>query len=85
MSPLGQHAIEQVAHLADDVGVERARRLARVRVGPAPAEGRGAMRPTGLRPRKLDQIGRSGVELPPRLFARVQPVAAPVAATGRRR
>ena len=46
------------------------------------AEGTGALRPTGLRPRKLDQIGRSGVELPPRLFARA---GAPVAArTGRR-
>ncbi|HWL38575.1 MAG TPA: CpaF family protein [Frankiaceae bacterium] len=45
--------------------------------GPAGSEGTGAMRATGLRPRKLDQIGRSGVELPPRLFARVGP-AVPV-------
>jgi pilus assembly protein CpaF len=44
-------------------------------------EGAGTLRATGLRPRKLDQIGRSGVELPPRLFARVTP--APVRA-GRR-
>ena len=39
--------------------------------GPHGSEGTGSLNPTGLRPRKLDQIGRSGVELPPRLFARV--------------
>jgi pilus assembly protein CpaF len=32
-------------------------------------EGSGTLRPTGLRPRKLAEIGRSGVDLPPRLFA----------------
>jgi pilus assembly protein CpaF len=37
--------------------------------GPHGAEGTGALHPTGLRPRKLDQLARSGVELPPRLFA----------------
>jgi pilus assembly protein CpaF len=51
--------------------------------GPPGAEGTGAMRPTGLRPRKLDQLSRSGVDLPPRLFARVTPAAAP-ARPGRR-
>ena len=38
--------------------------------GPPGSEGKGALEPTGLRPRKLDQIARSGVDLPPRLFAR---------------
>jgi len=46
------------------------------------SEGTGALRATGLRPRKLDQIGRSGVELPPRLFARA--VAPAAARSGRR-
>jgi pilus assembly protein CpaF len=46
------------------------------------AEGSGSLQPTGLRPRKLDQIGRSGVELPPRLFARA---AVPTAARPRGR
>jgi pilus assembly protein CpaF len=49
--------------------------------GPPGTEGAGTLRATGLRPRKLDQIGRSGVELPARLFARV---AAPPARVGRR-
>jgi pilus assembly protein CpaF len=40
--------------------------------GPNGSEGTGSLQPTGLRPRKLDQIGRSGVDLPARLFARVQ-------------
>jgi pilus assembly protein CpaF len=38
--------------------------------GPPGQEGSGTLRATGLRPRKIDQIGRSGVDLPPRLFAR---------------
>ena len=49
--------------------------------GPPGSEGKGTLRSTGLRPRKLEQISRSGVELPPRLFARVQPA---VATRGRR-
>ena len=38
--------------------------------GPAGSEGKGSLNPTGLRPSKLGQISRSGVDLPPRLFAR---------------
>jgi pilus assembly protein CpaF len=45
-------------------------------------EGSGTLRPTGLRPRKIEQIGRSGVDLPPRLFARA---TAPAATSSRRR
>jgi pilus assembly protein CpaF len=44
------------------------------RSGPPGAEGTGQLEPTGLRPKKLEQVARSGVDLPPRLFAR--PVAA---------
>ncbi|HVF06338.1 MAG TPA: CpaF family protein [Frankiaceae bacterium] len=50
--------------------------------GPPGQEGKGALRPTGLRPRKLDQLARGGVELPPRLFAR--PADAGLPARGRR-
>ena len=49
--------------------------LFRYEPGPHGSEGKGTLRPTGLRPRKLDQLARSGVDLPPRLFARVQPAA----------
>jgi pilus assembly protein CpaF len=50
--------------------------------GPHGKEGTGALTPTGLRPRKLDQIGRSGVDLPARLFA--PPLAAPAPARAAR-
>jgi pilus assembly protein CpaF len=49
--------------------------------GPVGSEGTGSLQATGLRPRKLDQIGRSGVDLPPRLFARA---VAPAPRQGRR-
>jgi pilus assembly protein CpaF len=45
--------------------------------GPHGAEGKGTLQATGLRPRKLDQLSRSGVTLPPRLFARPGPAAVP--------
>ncbi len=40
------------------------------RAGPPGQEGTGALEATGLRPKKMEALARSGVELPPRLFAR---------------
>ncbi len=45
------------------------------RSGPVGQEGTGELEPTGLRPKKLEQLSRSGVDLPPRLFARPLAVA----------
>jgi pilus assembly protein CpaF len=51
--------------------------------GPPGKEGDGELYATGLRPKKMEQLTRSGVELPPRLFAR--PVTATSQSLGRRK
>jgi pilus assembly protein CpaF len=53
------------------------------RPGPPGKEGDGELYATGLRPKKMEQLVRSGVDLPPRLFAK--PVAATSQAHGRRK
>ena len=53
------------------------------RPGPPGSEGTGELYATGLRPKKMEQLARSGVDLPPRLFTR--PVAATAQASGRRK
>ena len=53
------------------------------RPGPPGKEGDGELYATGLRPKKMEQLARSGVDLPPRLFAR--PVAATSQAAARRK
>jgi pilus assembly protein CpaF len=53
------------------------------RPGPPGKEGDGELYATGLRPKKMEQLARSGVDLPPRLFAR--PVAASSQAAARRK
>ncbi|MCU1603271.1 MAG: type secretion system protein, partial [Frankiales bacterium] len=53
------------------------------RSGPPGKEGEGELYATGLRPKKMEQLARSGVDLPPRLFTR--PVAATTQAAGRRK
>jgi pilus assembly protein CpaF len=53
------------------------------RPGPPGKEGDGELYATGLRPKKMEQLARSGVELPPRLFAK--PVAATAQALSRRK
>ena len=40
------------------------------RPGPPGQEGTGTLEATGLRPKKMEALARSGIELPPRLFAR---------------
>src|SRR5262245_14627741 len=47
------------------------------RPGPPGREGEGELAATGLRPRKMEALARSGVDLPPRLF--VRPTASPAA------
>ncbi|HUR51187.1 MAG TPA: CpaF family protein [Mycobacteriales bacterium] len=51
------------------------------KAGPAGKEGEGELVATGLRPRKMEALARSGVDLPPRLF--VRPTAPAVAAAAR--
>jgi len=51
------------------------------RPGPPGKEGTGELYATGLRPKKMEQLARSGVDLPARLFAR--PVAATAEAAAR--
>jgi pilus assembly protein CpaF len=51
--------------------------------GPPGKEGDGELYATGLRPKKMEQLTRSGVDLPPRLFAR--PVTATSQSLGRRK
>jgi pilus assembly protein CpaF len=53
------------------------------RPGPPGKEGDGELYATGLRPKKMEQLARSGVDLPPRLFAR--PVAATSQSAARRK
>jgi pilus assembly protein CpaF len=53
------------------------------RPGPPGKEGDGELYATGLRPKKMEQLARSGVDLPPRLFAR--PVTATAQAGARRK
>ncbi|MDQ3610218.1 MAG: CpaF family protein [Actinomycetota bacterium] len=40
------------------------------RPGPPGQEGTGTLEATGLRPKKMEALARSGIDLPPRLFAR---------------
>ena len=53
------------------------------RPGPPGKEGDGELYATGLRPKKIEELARSGVDLPPRLFAR--PVAATAQSAARRK
>ncbi|MDX6215972.1 MAG: pilus assembly protein CpaF [Frankiales bacterium] len=51
--------------------------------GPPGKEGDGELYATGLRPKKMEQLTRSGVELPPRMFAR--PVTSTTQSLSRRK
>jgi pilus assembly protein CpaF len=60
------------------------------RPGPPGKEGTGTLEATGLRPRKMEELQRSGVDLPARLFARaatrtVTPTAAAASRTAAKR
>jgi pilus assembly protein CpaF len=53
------------------------------RPGPPGQEGLGELQATGLRPKKIEELARSGVDLPARLFAK--PIAATAQAAARRK